>query len=377
MALLTRPKNSKVKPETLLDGLTTAIICIDQNLNIAGLNSAAESLFGVGRRHALQEPLMQVIPHFLVHGARLAQAIKLFAGFIERETRLAHDGHPSLTVDWTVTPFQDGKLKGLLMEILPLDRHLRISRDEMHSAQHQASREMIRGLAHEIKNPLGGIRGAAQLLEREFPDSEHREYTQVIIKEADRLQRLVDRMLGPNRLPEKHQLNIHEVLEHVRQLVQAESQPGVSVLRDYDPSIPDVFADREQMIQAVLNVVRNAMQSLASSAAAQGGKVTLRSRTRRQFTLAGRRHKLVVQVDIEDSGPGIAPQMLEKIFYPMVTTRPEGTGLGLPIAQVLIHSHGGLIECSSRPGQTIFSIYLPFLQDDAQGIAQDTMQGKG
>ncbi|MES2884613.1 MAG: nitrogen regulation protein NR(II) [Pseudomonadota bacterium] len=358
MALLARSKTSKVKAETLLDGLTSAVICVDQQLNIAGLNSAAESLFGVGRKHALQEPLVQVIPHFQPHESRIAQAINLYAGFIERETRLVHSGHPPLTVDWTVTPFQDGKLRGVLMEMLPLDRHLRITRDEMLSAQHQASRAMIRGLAHEIKNPLGGIRGAAQLLEREFPDSEHREYTQVIIKEADRLQNLVNRMLGPNRLPQKASLNIHEVLEHVRQLVQAEGQPNVTVLRDYDPSIPDVFADREQLIQAVLNVVRNAMQALAGSS----GSVLLRTRTRRQFTLAGHRHKLVAQIDVEDTGPGIAPEMIEKIFYPMVTTRPEGTGLGLPIAQVLIHSHGGVIECGSRPGQTIFSIYLPFVQ---------------
>jgi len=367
MALLTRSKISRIKPDTLLDGLTTAVICIDHQLNIAGLNLAAESLFGVGRKHALQEPLQQIIPHFQPHAARLQQAVERFAGFIEREIRLVHSAHPVLTVDWTVTPFQDGRLRGLLMELLPLDRHLRISRDEMLTAQHQASRAMIRGLAHEIKNPLGGIRGAAQLLEREFPDSEHREYTQVIIKEADRLQNLVNRMLGPNRLPQKAKLNIHEVLEHVRQLAQAEGQAGVTVLRDYDPSIPDVFADREQLIQAVLNVVRNALQALAGST----GTVMLRTRTRRQFTLNGHRHKLVAQIDVEDSGTGIAPEMMEKIFYPMVTTRPEGTGLGLPIAQVLIHSHGGLVECISRPGQTIFSIYLPFAQDDmkSKGLA--------
>ena len=360
MALLALSKTSKVKAETLLDGLTSAVICVDQQLRIAGLNSAAETLFGVGRKHALQEPLSQVIPHFQPHQVRLEQAVERFAGFIERETRLLHNGHPPLTVDWTVTPFQDGKLRGLLMELLPLDRHLRISRDEMLSAQHQASRAMIRGLAHEIKNPLGGIRGAAQLLEREFPDSEHREYTQVIIKEADRLQNLVNRMLGPNRLPQKTALNIHEVLEHVRQLVQAERQANLTILRDYDPSIPEVFADREQMIQAVLNLVRNALQALEGSS----GSILLRTRTRRQFTLSGHRHKLVAQIDIEDSGSGIVPEMIEKIFYPMVTTRSEGTGLGLPIAQVLIHSHGGLIECVSRPGQTIFSIYLPFLQAD-------------
>lgn len=363
MPLLPRSKTPKVKAETLLDGLTSAVICVDQQLRIAGLNLAAESLFGVGRKHALGESLLQVVPHFQAHEARLQQAIALFAGFIERETRLMHNGHPPITVDWTVTPFQDGKLRGLMMELLPLDRHLRITRDEMLSAQHQASRAMIRGLAHEIKNPLGGIRGAAQLLEREFPDSEHREYTQVIIKEADRLQNLVNRMLGPNRLPQKAELNIHEVLEHVRQLAQAEGQRGVTLLRDYDPSIPDVFADREQLIQAVLNVVRNALQALEGSV----GTVLLRTRTRRQFTLAGHRHKLVAQIDIEDSGVGIAPEMMEKIFYPMVTTRPEGTGLGLPIAQVLIHSHGGVIECTSRTGQTIFSIYLPFVQADATG----------
>ena len=366
MALLPRSKTPKVKAEALLDGLTSAVICVDQQLNIAGLNFAAESLFGVGRKHALNEPLLQAIPHFQTHETRLKQAVGSFAGFIERETRLVHSNHPSLTVDWTVTPFQDGKLRGLLMELLPLDRHLRISRDEMVSAQHQASRAMIRGLAHEIKNPLGGIRGAAQLLEREFPDSEHREYTQVIIKEADRLQNLVNRMLGPNRLPQKVALNIHEVIEHVRQLAQAEGQDNVTVLRDYDPSIPDVFADREQLIQAVLNVARNALQALEGNV----GTVLLRTRTRRQFTLAGHRHKLVAQIDIEDSGTGIAPEMMEKIFYPMVTTRPEGTGLGLPIAQVLIHSHGGLIECASRPGQTIFSIFLPFVQVDEPAKAK-------
>lgn len=365
MQLLPR---ARVKADPILDGLTTAVICLDHQLCIAGLNSAAENLFGVGRKNALNEHLFNVIPHFLPHRERIDTALAMFAGFIEREIRLAKNGDPPVTVDWTVTPFQDVRLRGLMMEMLPLDRHLRISRDEILSAQHQASRAMIRGLAHEIKNPLGGIRGAAQLLEREFPDSEHREYTQVIIREADRLQNLVNRMLGPNRLPQKASLNLHEVLEHVRQLVQAEGNPNVSLLRDYDPSIPDVQADREQLIQAVLNVVRNAVQAVAS-VKGNSGTVLLRSRTRRQFTLNGQRHKLVAQIDIEDSGPGVPPEMIEKIFYPMVTTRPEGTGLGLPIAQVLVHSHGGLIECASRPGQTIFSIFLPFAQNESSKTA--------
>lgn len=362
MALLTR--SPKVKAEALLDGLTCAVICINESLRVVGINTAAEALFSVGRKTAIGESLFNVMPSFLPQQARLTQAVNLFAGFIEREMRLGRGSEGALTVDWTVTPFQDGKLRGLLMELLPLDRHLRITRDEMLSAQHHASRAMIRGLAHEIKNPLGGIRGAAQLLERVYPDNEHREYTQVIIREADRLQNLVNRLLGPNRLPQKAALNLHEVLEHVRQLVQAEDSHPVQVVRDYDPSIPDIWADSEQLIQAVLNVVRNAKQALISPQATNSSgnppTIVLRSRTKRQFTIAGVRHKLLAQIDIEDNGPGVPTAMFEQIFYPMVTTRPDGTGLGLPIAQYLIHSHGGLIECASRPGQTIFSIYLPF-----------------
>ena len=351
--MIPRPRR-RTRPESVLDGLTTAVICVDQQLRVTALNSACESLFGVSRRHALNVALAEGVPHFAPHEPRLRAALDAGAGFIDRELALRRHGDQSITVDCTVTPLLvDGK-PGLLLEVLSLDRHLRISRDELLLAQHQASRELIRGLAHEIKNPLGGIRGAAQLLEREFPDSEHREYTRVIIREVDRLQNLVNRMLGPNRAPQKLPLNVHEALEHVRQLVQAEAPEAVSFLRDYDPSIPDVVADREQLIQSTLNVVRNALQAVGSD-----GSIVLRTRTRRQFTIGGVRHKLVIQIDIEDDGPGIPPPMLEKIFYPMITTRADGTGLGLPIAQYLIHSHGGVIECRSRPGCTVFSIYLP------------------
>jgi two-component system, NtrC family, nitrogen regulation sensor histidine kinase GlnL len=356
MKLLPRPrlKATAFTADGVLDGLTTAVIAVDEDLRVCSLNLAGESAFAVSRTRALGQPLAEAIPYFAPHETRLRAALRGSGGFIERELRLERSGERSLTVDLTVTPFTGRKAPGLLIEVLPLDRQLRISRDELLLAQHQASRELIRGLAHEIKNPLGGIRGAAQLLERDFPDTEHREYTRVIIREADRLQNLVNRMLGPNRVPAKKPLNVHEVLEHVRQLVQAEAPEDVSFLRDYDPSIPDLLGDREQLIQAVLNVVRNALQAIGAD-----GNIVLRSRTRRQITIAGARHKLVVQLDIEDDGPGIPPAMLEKIFYPMVTTRADGTGLGLPIAQYLIHSHGGLIECRSRPGCTVFSIYLP------------------
>ena len=346
----------RVQPATVVDGLTTAIVTLDNELRITFLNSACESLFAIGRRHALGQPLPIGIPYFTEHEMRLTNALESGTGFIDREMRLRRNGEQPLTVDCTVTPFQPpgSPRPGLLLEVQALDRHLRISREELLMVQHETSRELIRGLAHEIKNPLGGIRGAAQLLEREYPDSEHREYTRVIIREADRLQNLVNRMLGPNRLPHKTQVNVHEVIEHVRKLVEAEAPESLRVARDYDPSIPELTADREQLVQALLNVVRNALQACGDT-----GVILLRTRMRRQQTLGTVRHKLVVQIDVEDNGPGIAPGMLEKIFYPMVTTRAEGTGLGLPIAQYLIHGHGGLIECRSRPGSTIFSIYLP------------------
>ncbi len=351
MPLLAR---ARVKPDAVLDGLTTAVVGLDEKLRVSSLNSACENLFGVSRRYALGALVTEGIPHFAPIEPRLRQAMETSTGFIERELELRRNGDAPIMVDCTATPLHVGSRRGLLLEVLPLDRHLRISRDELLLAQHQASRELIRGLAHEIKNPLGGIRGAAQLLEREFPDVQHREYTRVIIREADRLQNLVNRLLGPNRAPRKEPLNVHEVLEHVRQLVQAEAAEGVAFLRDYDPSIPDLVADREQLIQAALNLVGNALQAVGSE-----GTIVLRSRTRRQVTIGGVRHKLLIQLDIEDDGPGIAPDMIEKIFYPMVTTRANGSGLGLPIAQYLIHSHGGLIECRSKPGCTVFSMYLP------------------
>lgn len=344
----------RIKPDLVLDGLTTAVIALDERLRVVSLNSACESLFGISRRHALDAELADAIPHFQPLEARLREALDTGSGFIERELQLSKHGEPPITVDCTATPMLAERKRGLLLEVLPLERQLRISRDEVLLAQHEASRELIRGLAHEIKNPLGGIRGAAQLLEREFPDSEHREYTRVIIREADRLQNLVNRLLGPNRVPKKAALNVHEVLEHVRQLVQAEAPPEVSFLRDYDPSIPDVVADREQLIQATLNLVRNALQAIGKE-----GTIVLRSRTRRQITIGGQRHKLAIQIDIEDNGSGIPTDMIEKIFFPLITTRDGGTGLGLPIAQYLIHSHGGLIECRSKPGCTVFSMYLP------------------
>jgi two-component system nitrogen regulation sensor histidine kinase GlnL len=348
------PSRHRVRPEALLEGLTTAVISLDPELRVSGLNAACESLFGVSRRIAESQPLTLALPHFAPHEARLREALDAGTGFIERELELARAGEQAITVDCTVTPLQLGNKAGLLVELAPLDRHQRISRDAQLTAQFDASRELIRGLAHEIKNPLGGIRGAAQLLEREFPDPQHGEYTRVIIREADRLQNLVDRLLGPSRPPRRQSLNIHEVLEHVRKLLEAEAPAGVTVARDYDPSIPDLVGDREQLVQALLNLARNALQAVG-----ERGRILLRSRARRQVTLGGATHRLVAVMEVEDDGPGVPPELQEKIFYPMVTTRAGGSGLGLPIAQQLAHSHGGLVECRSRSGCTVFSMMLP------------------
>lgn len=347
---------NRLKSDAVLESTTTGVIAVDYNLSVGCINPAAENIFGVSEGHALGELLHIAVPHFSAHMGRLRDAIATTSGFIERELEMRRGSDRPITVDLIVTPVIFGKQQGLVMEATQLDRHMRISRDEWLAAQFDAGRQLVRGLAHEIKNPLGGIRGAAQLLEHEFPDSLHREYTRVIIREADRLQNLVDRMLGPNRMPVRDSLNVHAMLEHVRHLIEAEAGEWLQIDRDYDPSIPDLHADREQLVQAVLNIARNAMQALEEQSSPT---LMLRTRIRRQHTISGVLHKMVVQIDIEDNGPGIPAPLIEKIFYPMVTTRASGSGLGLPIAQYLVHGHDGLIECHSRPGSTTFSIYLP------------------
>ncbi|MEI7797111.1 MAG: nitrogen regulation protein NR(II), partial [Methylococcaceae bacterium] len=260
-------------------------------------------------------------------------------------------------VNFSVTPLgSETCVSEILVEILPIDNRLRISQEEQLHAQQNTARLMVQGLAHEIKNPLGGLRGAAQLLDLELPNAELKEYTQVIIEEADRLQNLVNRMLGSNELPNKQPLNIHEVLERARWLVQTEVGENIKIQCDYDPSIPDLLGDKNQLIQAVLNIVRNAVQAISES-----GNVMLKTRISRNVTLERQHYKLALRCEIIDDGEGISPDMLNKIFYPMITGRAEGTGLGLSIAQTLIAQHSGAIECSSEKGRTVFAIILPLL----------------
>ncbi len=339
----------------ILENQNTAILMFDEQLTLSFMNPAAEMLFAWSARQALSSKAEKVFSHNQEILHALNQALTSNHPFTEREITLQLPAGSTITVDYTVTPVSetnDGL--GLLVELTQLDRQLRIAREENLLAQHATTRDVIRGLAHEIKNPLGGLRGAAQLLEQELESAELKEYTDIIIGEADRLQNLLNRMLGPNTLPINKTINIHELLERVRQLVQAESPADITLKRDYDPSVPELFADPDQLIQAILNLARNAAQALG-----QTGEITLRTRTQRQITIGHTKHKLVAAIQIIDNGPGVESDMIDKIFFPMVTGRAEGTGLGLPIAQNLINQHGGLIECQSRPGETIFTILLP------------------
>lgn len=249
---------------------------------------------------------------------------------------------------------RNGCSDALLIEMWDVTRRTRISRENTLLIQHGAGRQMIRQLAHEIKNPLGGLRGAAQLLERQLATDELKEYTEVIISEADRLAALVDTLLGPGGPPDKRLQNIHEVLEYVIRLLQPELGANIRVHRDYDPGLPRINLDRDQMVQAFLNLIRNAATALDGR-----GLITLRSRAVMNFTIGGVRHPVIASIEIQDDGPGIAPELQDSIFYPMVTSRPDGTGLGLPAAQELISRHGGLIEFDSRPGKTVFQVLVP------------------
>jgi len=349
------PRPPAIEPWAILETLSTAVLVVDGELRVLDLNPAAEALVELSANALRGTPVAGLWPDAARWSDALARVMETGQPIAERDLTIAARTGDPITVDSTATPvFDDGRPAWMVVELVPQDRHKRISREEHLLAQSESARQILRGLAHEVKNPLGGLRGAAQLLERELADPALAEYTQVIVREADRLQGLVDRMLGPRSVPRKRAINVHEVTERVCALIEAESPPGVSVTRDYDPSIPDLNADAELLIQAVLNVARNAVQALEGH-----GTILVRTRVHRQLTIGQRSHRLVVSIDVVDDGPGIRDELLEQIFYPMVTGRSDGTGLGLSIAQNLVNQHGGLIECESRPGNTTFSVLLP------------------
>lgn len=356
--------NTRMQPnQDILDNISTAVVALDAELRVASLNSSGQDLLETSEARCLGQPMRKLVAHPDSLMEVLKQVRATRSPMAKRAMPLTLLSGREIHADLMLTPVASNEHGFcMLLEMQAVDRLLKISREEnLHHVQ-ETTREMVRGLAHEIKNPLGGVRGAAQLLARELPDEGLAEYTNIIIREADRLRDLVDQLLGPNKHLEARKLNIHEVLEHVLYLVKAETDNQVTLVRDYDPSLPDIFADRGQLIQALLNIVRNALQAATSERECM---ITLRSRPQRQFTIGPRRHRLVCRLDIEDNGPGIPQDMLHSIFMPMVTGRAEGTGLGLTIAQSIITRHGGMVECASEPGCTRFSIYLPMDLDHA------------
>jgi two-component system nitrogen regulation sensor histidine kinase GlnL len=344
-----------------LDVLSTAVLIVDERLRLRHANSAAENLFAFSMRSYLDSPLDRVLPGNPSLFAMLGQALDAQAGYNENDLTLELPGGTTLHASCVVTPIEFEESL-LVLEFRALDQQLKIAREEKLLELQQLNRELLRNLAHEIKNPLGGIRGSAQLLERELP-GELAEYTQVIVKEADRLQTLMDRLLTPNRLPQVGPLNVHEVLERVRTLVLAEFPNGLRVQRDYDVSLPDLNGDKEQLIQAMLNVARNAAQSLDGK-----GTIRLCTRIARNVTLARMRYRQAIQIDVVDDGPGVPDQLRDKIFYPLVSGREGGTGLGLSLAQNFVHQHSGIIEFESTPGRTRFTIMLPLTDTETHSL---------
>jgi two-component system nitrogen regulation sensor histidine kinase GlnL len=334
-----------------LDLLPTAVVALDDELVVRYANPAAESLLATGAKSLIGQAFLTLFSEQVELEQTLAEARTTHWDYSGRNVTYTRPGREPLPLACVVTRI-DLPEAALLAELRPLEQQLRMAREDRLQFEQQANRELIRNLAHEIRNPLGGLRGSAQLLEKELKRGDLREYTQVIIKEADRLQTLMDRMLTPHRAPRLEAFSVHEVLERVRSLVKAEF--GADIERDYDPSLPELVGDREQLIQAVLNIARNAAQ-------AGSKKITFRTRVLRQVTILKQRHKLALELQVVDDGPGVAEEIQDRIFNPLVSGREGGTGLGLSLAQTFVQYHQGVIEFESRPGRTVFRILMPLI----------------
>ena len=339
--------------------LSTAIVVIDEAAHIAFANQAAEQLFGASRKNLVGQPAARLFVAEQMVELLLEQAGANDLGQQRQLVEVRPIARDPLPVQITASALMTPETP-LLLELTEIEEQLRASRAETRQDQTEANRQLLRNLAHEIKNPLGGIRGAAQLLEADLDSSEQREYTGVIISEADRLQGLVDRLLAPHRAPRQVvEFNPHEVCERVRTVIQAEFPRGLTIVRDYDASMPDCRGDKEQLIQALLNIVRNAAQALEDQVAAQSAQIVLRTRVSRHVTI-GRRHvKLALDLHVIDNGPGIPDELRDRVFFPLVSGREGGSGLGLSLAQSFVQQNDGMIEFESRPGHTDFRILLP------------------
>ena len=362
----TRVRPTSAALGELLDGVSTCVTWLDADGAVLHLNEPAEDLFGISRNQAAGRAIRDLLKANAELEGVISRARVAGAQYSRRELPFeAGPGSSPRYVDVTVTPYDaPGFPGGSLVEIADVTQHQRILRENALLTQLGGSRAMVRQLAHEIKNPLGGLRGAAQLLERQLKDPTLHEYTAVIIAEADRLAGLVDALLGPGQPPHKEPVNIHELVQHVGHLLAAEAPTGVVIERDYDPSLPRLRLDRNQIIQALLNLGRNAIQAVG-----ERGRIVLRTRALTNASIGSRRYRVVASIQVEDDGPGVPADLKDTVFYPLITGRQGGTGLGLAVAQDLIGRHDGLIEFDSRPGHTVFTILLPF---DNHELGQST-----
>ncbi|MEF1171522.1 nitrogen regulation protein NR(II) [Vibrio sinaloensis] len=339
----------------VLNHQVTAILVMNETLQVKYANPSAEQLFSQSAKRIVEQPLSKLIQHASMDLALLSQPLQSGQSITDSDVTFVVDGKP-LMLEVTVSPISWHRELMLLVEMRKIGQQRRLSQELNQHAQQQAAKLLVRGLAHEIKNPLGGLRGAAQLLERMLPDQSLTEYTQIIIEQADRLRNLVDRLLGPQKPGKKQHENLHLILEKVRQLVELEIGQSIVIERDYDPSLPEFLMDADQIEQALLNIVSNAGQILQGQ---ENGKIVIRTRTVHQANIHGQRCKLAARIEIMDNGPGIPADLQDTLFYPMVSGREGGTGLGLSISQNLIDQHQGKIDVESWPGRTIFTIYLP------------------
>lgn len=354
------PPSEMTGDRQLLDALATGVVCLDDGLRVQYINAAAEQVLGVSARKTLGQRITRLVTLPVTLFTRIREAMENGQPYTDRELVITTPSGESNLVDCSISPYRNDQPRpGLILEFVAMDRPLRIARDEAMLTQQEHAQSLLRGLAHEIKNPLGGLRGSAQLLERQLMDEELTEYTQIIIREADRLQSLIDRMLGPASRPQRVPVNVHEVLEHVRLVVLAGAHPNIEITGDYDPSIPEFLSDRDRLVQVLLNVIGNAMNAIGEK-----GRITLRTRVLPRFTIGNTAHRLVSAVSIIDDGPGVPEHLIDQIFYPMVTGTDHGTGLGLSIAQSIMNQLGGLIEVDSVPGNTNFTVLIPLEPTD-------------
>ena len=347
-------------PDSLIENINTAVLVFDSDLRLLSINAAGENLLSVSINKIEGKKPDEIITGSPQFTKDLEKSLVKMRPYTDWGVELNLNYDRSITVGCIVTPILDGDdCKTIIVEFIDSNSFTRVMREETETAVYDAARKSLKGIAHEIKNPLGGLRGAAQLLEKELKDKNLTEYTKIIINEADRLRNLVDRMLTHETKPKISDVNLHEVLEYVIDLAKAESTTELKIIRDYDPSLPELKGDREQLIQIFINILRNSLQAIAAN-----GQILLRTRIKSSLTIRHTYYKLVAQIQIIDDGPGIPEDIEQEVFYPLITGRAEGIGLGLSIAQSLLHLHGGSIGYERKNDKTVFRVLLPLSQED-------------